>query len=96
MEGEKDDCNCIELIVDTVVDGDSTFPENDIENDIENDSKVIKLALLAKKMSLITNTTQKYLGWLDKCPPESELLTDATPDEKNLGRYFNLLMCIYI
>ena len=40
MEGEKDDCNCIELIVDTVVDGDSTFPENDIENDSQPGDKV--------------------------------------------------------
>ena len=40
MEGEKDDCNCIELIVDTVVDGDSTFPGNDIENDSQPGDKV--------------------------------------------------------
>lgn len=37
MQGEKDDSNCIELTIDTVVDGDSTFPENDIENDSQGD-----------------------------------------------------------
>ena len=40
MEGEKDDSNCIKLIVDTVVDGDATFPENDIENDSQQGDKV--------------------------------------------------------
>jgi hypothetical protein len=40
MEGEKDDSNCIELIVDTVVDKDSTFPENNIENASQQGDKV--------------------------------------------------------
>ena len=40
MEGEKDDSNCTELIVDTVVDGDSSFAENDIENDSQQGDKV--------------------------------------------------------
>ena len=39
MEGEKDDSNCIKLIVDTVVDGDATFPENYIENDSQQGDK---------------------------------------------------------
>ncbi len=52
MEGEKDHCNCIELIVDTVYDGDSTFPGNDIENDSQPGDKVS--VTREKKMSLIT------------------------------------------
>jgi hypothetical protein len=40
MEGEKDDSNCIELIVDTVVDKYSTFPENNIENASQQGDKV--------------------------------------------------------
>ena len=40
MESEKDDSNCIELTVDTAVDGDATFPENDIENDSQPGDKV--------------------------------------------------------
>ena len=40
MEGEKDDSNCNELTVDTVVDGDANFPENDIENDSQGGDKV--------------------------------------------------------
>ena len=52
MEGEKDDCNCIELILDTVVDGDSTIPENDIENDSQPGDKVS--VNREENMSLIT------------------------------------------
>ena len=40
MEGEKDDSNCNELTVDTVVDGDANFPENDIESDSQGGDKV--------------------------------------------------------
>ena len=40
MESEKDDSNCNEQTVDTVVDGDATFPENDIENDSQQGDKV--------------------------------------------------------
>jgi hypothetical protein len=52
MEGEKDDCNCIELILDTVVDGDLTIPENDIENDSQPGDKVS--VNREENMSLIT------------------------------------------
>jgi hypothetical protein len=40
MESEKDDSNCNEQTVDTVVDGDVTFPEHDIENDSQGGDKV--------------------------------------------------------
>ena len=53
MQGEKDDSNCTERTTDTVVDGDSTFPENDIEND----SQGYKVSITREENEFDNDTT---------------------------------------